>query len=209
MSEDCVVCTEELQAGSQPECQHPVHLRCIAQSGLDICPVCRQQVHFPVELQGLYEQRRTQIANERAAEQNTNDRQLARELQQQEQRQPRRMTRRRVARVAQMNEAQVEALDPATLIQAQPDIPDDAIIMRFNNTRFTIRPLPVAEGAMTPEDMMLAVNSIMYNVANRVQTFECDQRALQLYQFIINLNEVSALTGLSTSQLCSVIENTQ
>jgi len=206
MSEDCVVCTEELQAGSQPECQHPVHLRCIAQSGLDICPVCRQQVHFPVELQDLYEQRRTQIANERAAEQNTNDRQLARELQQQEQRQPRRMTRRRVA---QMNEAQGDAIDPAPAQPVALDIPDDAIIMRFNNTRFTIRPLPVAEGAMTPEDMMLAVNSIMYNVANRVQTFECDQRALQLYQFIINLNEVSALTGLTTSQLCSVIENTQ
>ena len=83
MSQECLVCVEPV-IQSELACRHDVHLRCIAMSGQNVCPVCRQPVQFDQELELLYQSRLAEIVRERAQQQTQESAQLARDLQRQE-----------------------------------------------------------------------------------------------------------------------------
>jgi hypothetical protein len=75
------------------------------------------------------------------------------------------------------------------------------------NTRYHITFRDVANGGVSADDLMLQLNLLVYNVSNHVQAFEIDERAWELYQLMTDMNRISATTGLSVQQLCSIIEN--
>lgn len=44
--DECIICLESLTTTDRPlDCGHWIHTSCVALSGKDVCPVCRQQVH--------------------------------------------------------------------------------------------------------------------------------------------------------------------
>ena len=76
--------------------------------------------------------------------------------------------------------------------------------IRIQNETYSVT-ITNAEEAITMDDMIMQLNQVMMNVTNRVLQFECHQRVLDLYVVVMKLNEISAHTGLSTTQLCDVI----
>jgi hypothetical protein len=94
-------------------------------------------------------------------------------------------------------------------LRTEPEEPvERRYVTNINGTTFRINPTNV-DGVLDVGDCMLQVNQLMYNISNRQRQFDCDMRVFNLYRVIMQLNEVSAETGLSITQLCSVIENTQ
>lgn len=183
MSQECLVCVEPV-IQSELACRHDVHLRCIAMSGQNMCPVCRQPVQFEPELQRLYQSRLDEIQRERAQQQSQESAQLARDLQRQEVQQARRAAR-------------------------DEDAPNQVPFI-VNHRRFRVTLTEEVDGPTDAGDLMLAINQIMMDTSDRSRReFTTSPVALRLFNLIIQLNGMSAETGLSVSQLCSVIENTQ
>jgi hypothetical protein len=200
--EDCLVCTEAFVGVSELQCTHKIHLRCIALSGDARCPVCRVDVSLNIannpELQELLVQRQQQIQRERQQQQTQEDVQVARDLHRDLHRQDiREVFRRR--RVDDTNEEEREEFHAPRIRFITP-----AGFIHY------ITPLPeTTDGAMDVGDCMLAINQIMMNINQQTRQFEADRRMVNLYTVILKLNEISALTGLNITQLCSIIENTQ
>ena len=170
--ETCPVCSEEFQQEVALECGHLVHRRCIAYAGQDICPICRQgPIQFNVDDQVLFQQRRTQLQQQRVAQEHSDSLALARQLSQ----------------------------------AAEP--PHNRVRYRFNNQTFQIDLINRWEGVADYQDIMLELNRILMNLNQRVIRFEADTRAWDLVDFVMQMNRMSANTGLSVSQLCSIIEN--
>lgn len=44
---ECVICFEDLQGEHLRPCLHPVHHHCFKKTFKNICPMCRQVVHYP------------------------------------------------------------------------------------------------------------------------------------------------------------------
>lgn len=179
---ECIVCTEELQEENRPACGHPVHLRCIALAGQQVCSVCRQPVTFTPELQQLFEQH--QQANEaaRVAREQSESIALARQLQRQELRGGRdegeEDSPRRVRFRVGMNVYRVRLESPAG-----------------------------GEGAIDYMELMLQLNQFMHNINNRVIEFTADPRVMELWDLLQSVNRLSATTGLTATQVCSILEN--
>ena len=183
MSQECLVCVEPVIV-TELACRHDVHLRCIAMSGQNVCPVCRQPVQFTQELELLYQSRLAEILRERAQQQTQESAQLARELHRQEQQERRR-------------------------IRDEDEDPNQVPFI-VNHRRFRVTLTEQVDGPTYAGDLMLAINQIMIDTSERNRReFTTSPIALRLFNLIIQLNSISAESGLSVSQLCSVIENTQ
>jgi len=183
MSQECLVCVEPV-IQSELACRHDVHLRCIAMSGQNVCPVCRQPVQFDQELELLYQSRLADILRERAQQQTQESAQLARDLQRQEVQEARRMVR----------------------YEEEPN----QVPLIVNHRRFRVTLTEEVDGPTDAGDLMLAINQIMiYTSERNRREFTTSPIAFRLFNLIIQLNGLSAESGLSVSQLCSVIENTQ
>ena len=181
MSQDCIVCVEPVIQTELP-CRHDVHLRCIALSGQNMCPVCRQPVQFDEVLQRLYEQRLQENQRELSQQQTQESVQLAHDLQREEMQTARRRMRDE----------------------------DNIASLMINNRRFRVTITEDPDGPMDAGDLMIAINQVMmYTSERNRREFTASSNVLKLYSLIIELNRLSAETGLSVAQLCSVIELTQ
>lgn len=169
----CDVCTEDLE-DVELECNHHVHLECIARSGQNVCPVCRREVTFSPTMQDMYEHHREANLNELRQRESNESIALARQLQRGE------------------DENEVE---------------QQVAMVRINNVGFRIRFRDVSAGAVSADDLMLQLNLILHNIANRVRDFEVDERSWNLYKMMRDINELSATTGLPVQQLFSIVEN--
>jgi hypothetical protein len=52
--QECIVCNEE--CSERTPCGHVVHLECVARSGKEECPMCRQETRVPVAHRELFDQ---------------------------------------------------------------------------------------------------------------------------------------------------------
>ncbi len=103
---------------------------------------------------------------------------------------------------------QRESLRLAHQLQRENQHPQhqEIAMLRYNGRTHRVTLNPIMEG-MTSDELMLELNQIMVNVNNRVLEFTTDQRALELYKVLVDLNRISAMTGLTVSDCCNIIQN--
>ena len=197
MSEDCVVCTEPLDGSREIACGHPVHLRCIAESGQQHCPVCRGPVHFSQELHSIYERRRDEHETERRNQQSQESLELARRLRDEDEdddddEPPRYRDRRRWR---PMNDGSGRLWRPSQAAH--------------HGGRAQIR-VRVQDGALDQGDMILQLNQLMMDINDLTRTtpIEADARIVRLYEMVVSLNTIAAETGLTLGQICDVVSST-
>ena len=51
----CCIC-DELYEETKLECGHEIHMKCIAMSGKDHCPICKHSIKIPEEYQELFKE---------------------------------------------------------------------------------------------------------------------------------------------------------
>jgi hypothetical protein len=215
--EECCVCTDLLI--NKLSCGHAVHPSCIAKAGQNTCPVCRSPVEFDAEDQALYEHHARQLQFERVRSEQQASAELARQLTRQDRDQARQEYRSQISRarirrapvqvesepdteeISEDEEQQVREIPPPARLERQDDNTQSFV---FGHRRFRIRVNEVDDG-ISEDNLALALNSLMYHVNNNDQNFEADSRAVQLYSAVLQLNAVSALSGLSVAQLTNVI----
>jgi hypothetical protein len=208
--EECCVCTDPLM--NLLPCGHAVHTSCIAKAGQNLCPVCRVEVQFDEDDQALYEHHARLLQEEKRQQEQQASAQLARQLQQQEMREVPVRVIRGVRRVVRRPEPESESESeesaderPHSPIPQQPpqEHPNTQSFV-FGHRRFRII-VNEPDDAISEDNLAMALNSLMYHVNNNDQNFEADSRAIQLYAAVLQLNSVSALSGLSVTQLTNVI----
>ena len=77
-------------------------------------------------------------------------------------------------------------------------------VLLIHGRRYRIQHLR-SEGAITHDDLMLQVNQIMVHVNNRVFQFRADTRAIELFRLLMDLQSLSAFSGLSVNDLTNIL----
>lgn len=181
---ECIVCTDELNA-VEVACNHQVHLRCIALSGQNTCPVCRQAVQFNNELQRLFEehQRRNQEHFERM--QMNESRDLAQQL--------------------RAEDGVEEGEDEEEPQRFQRNF---QILRGGNGMQYRVEVQEVNRDRVPDVgDLMLEVNNILVQMSNNTRNFQASEDAVALYEVMMLINRVSATSGLSVDQVCTIVQN--
>ena len=78
---ECSVCIEECK--TMLDCRHRVHLECIARSGKQECPLCKQQVTLPPSLKTVCDRTKREMEQERKEQDTQESLRVAAELQRQ------------------------------------------------------------------------------------------------------------------------------
>lgn len=87
------------------------------------------------------------------------------------------------------------------------DRPSQMVRLHENGHMFRIRLVPSIAGPVDPMDLMLQVNQTQLNINNRVTSFDVDPCVFELFQLLRKVNHMSATTGLTVAQICSIVEN--
>ena len=162
-NEECLVCTE--QCVEPLACGHSIHQKCIAMSGQSTCSVCRKEIQFNEEDQALYEKQKSQIEKERKEQEHRDSIRLAHQLQ----------------RELNGSNGSNRTTDEDIL---------NVAILKYNGRNFRVTLRPMID-ALSSDELMLQLNSIMYNINNKVLSFTTDQRALELYKVLVDMNRIS------------------
>ncbi len=175
-SEDCAICLEECK--HPLPCKHYIHTRCIALSGQNTCSICRAQVHFSREDQQEYDKKRAENEEEKRQRELNESLTLANQLQ-------REMNRGGGGHQVHRNRnmLHLEVYDKQFRVTLTPS---DA-------------PLPA-------DELMLQLNQVMVHVATNRREFTADRRVIDVYKIMMDLNRVSATTGVEIKDICNIFQ---
>jgi hypothetical protein len=107
--------------------------------------------------------------------------------------------------LAKIQQEQAESITLARRLENEN--PPEIIRIRINSRTYHITLEEDTDAPILAADMMLQVNAIMHNIQNRQMHFRTSEPALELYRIIMDLNRVSATSGLSIPQIWEVVEN--
>jgi hypothetical protein len=82
----------------------------------------------------------------------------------------------------------------------------DLAVVRANNRDVQII-VQRNDGYLPADDLMLQLNQLMFQVSERQRDITADLRVINLYNVMMDLNSISAHTGLGLRELCGIIEN--
>ena len=52
---ECLICAEDIEDSNTLSCGHNIHMKCVANSGKSMCPMCRIDIVIPDEFKCLYD----------------------------------------------------------------------------------------------------------------------------------------------------------
>ena len=82
----------------------------------------------------------------------------------------------------------------------------EVAMIRVNNRSLEIT-VQRHDGYLPADDLMLQLNQLMFQVSERQRDITADLRVINLYNVMMDLNSISAHTGLGLRELCGIIEN--
>ena len=204
----CIVCLEAIDAPLQ--CGHYVHQSCVARAGQNTCSVCRAPVTWSDSVvEQLYNA--TRVANRMSAEnENLNAaRQMANGQMANNE--------GNVAEFADMFHQVIHLLggmgdNNGINIRRVRD--DDNIPHHRPRRNYELPTLGAAirytalEETNDTSEMTLRVNSLMHLVeqGSTNEPIETSQGALDIYNILLHINRVKAMTGLSSTDIMNIID---
>ena len=52
---ECPICADDIEDSNMLSCGHNIHMKCVANSGKSVCPMCRIDIVIPEEFKSLYD----------------------------------------------------------------------------------------------------------------------------------------------------------
>ena len=174
--EECAICLEECK---QPlACNHYIHARCIALSGQNTCSICRASIQFSVEDQREFQRKKSENEEEKKQREMNESLTLANQLQ------------REINRGGGQQDRRQQR---------------NTLLLEVYNRQYQVTLTP-GDMPIPQEELMMQLNQVMVHVANNRRQFSADRRVIELYKVMMDMNRVSATTGVDIKDICNIFQ---